>query len=216
MNKLKLNPEQLIVINGNDGRREDILKIYFSIFNKKAEVELPPAIAAHVETYTVEDMLKHKFDEGMKRLEERVFDSEEHRERCKAYERKCFELDRKNYFNLSSALGDLSSRGANYILLDGNHRANAAALAHKPLPCIEIANEADFEEMTRMDEAGELINLNTHNNKTFRDWMNEFYQSLLSTGKPDIMTLWERTNRLVESGEIPKYMIEAYKRTAKA
>lgn len=178
MEKKILQPGQIIVPGEYELGEEQILKIYFGVFNRRCGEIMPPAIVAH---HSKGDRLKY-------------------------YGASSNEAVIRNY---KEKLERLISQGAEYFLLDGNHRTVAAALTHNPIFVLELQTDKDLKEINKMVESGRLY-----------DWVHEDEDSLLkivnafensaSDSLKHMVTVEERVKQLVSNYDLPKYMQDIY------
>lgn len=98
-------------------------------------------------------------------------------------------------------LSALYSRGAHYILIDGNHRALGAHLAGETITALEAENDQDIETFRRMAQTGELFNY-PHGNHSFDDLVELFYDFCVSHPP---RTAAERSKLVLEHQDCPPY-----------
>lgn len=200
MEKKLVKPEQLFVPGEYEPSSDAILKIYFRIFEAGHGSILPPVLVLHK-------------DVNGARVREWNDDP--------YFVRVCGALN--------NAIESKIDAGAEYFLLDGNHRAIAATLCHRPISVLELQVNEDVDKAQEMVESGELFDLpiiiKQHNLKEltekfkehlrsyFLEWvMSQLHNNLdLANNVP--LTLMERVDSLALDGGkyLPRYMIEKYK-----
>jgi hypothetical protein len=104
-----------------------------------------------------------------------------------------------------------------FYLIDGNHRGLAAALCRKRIQALEIETDADLDELEKMVERGEYIDLPSFPLDSYdHGWLPTRLGALVTELEErhqgrEILTLDERTERLAAEGQIPDYMISRYR-----
>lgn len=195
MKKIILQPNQLIVPGEGGVSNYDILNIYFRVFSNGQGKILPPTIAVHKEIANI------------------VFLPEEYKDE---------ELwQRRNYENFNRILNSNYGVGAEYFLLDGNHRTIAATLTNNPIIALEMQEDEDIQKVKTMVEKGELFNwtisgdslkkicnnLKEHLYEYFINNVEGFYCKEIYNFP---LTVKDRIDKLVTNKEIPDYMINKY------
>ncbi|MBN1156137.1 hypothetical protein JXA85_00840 [Candidatus Woesearchaeota archaeon] len=204
MERIMLQPEQIIVPDEYELGDESILKIYFRVFDKGHGGDLPPAIVTKAGSI---QGFKEKLEECYGDWETRNPDDVAAR--------------RKDYIELFGILNQHP-----YMLIDGNHKTAAATLTHNRISALELQTDIDFEEIQRMIELGELFDFKRPERNL--DKLRESYvaQCLglpgstlppsLTLGTHSLLkytkTIRERVDDLTSSGDLPQYMIERYRR----
>lgn len=107
-------------------------------------------------------------------------------------------------------LDDFVKNGAEYFLLDGNHKAVAAALTHNPILALELQAEGDILEIQRMVERGDLFDWN-HESQSLVEIANQF-EDYTSEYLDKMKTVEERVRLLTSNGDLPQYIKERYLR----
>jgi len=104
----------------------------------------------------------------------------------------------------------LLDQGAEYLLIDGKHRATAATLTHKEIRGFLIKTNKDIEEAISMVKNGEVRDFH-HRWEDMRNLKMEFYK--FCSSRPEATkTLKDRVDEFVSNREIPEYMIDRYTR----
>jgi len=93
---------------------------------------------------------------------------------------------------------------ASYYLIDGNHRAVAAALTHNPIYAIELQNDKDLNKVRKMVKCGELFEFN-RDETSLQELVLEFDDYLLNNIE-DCMTIQQRVDKLTSNGDLPEYI----------
>jgi len=201
MKRIELQPNQIIVPGEYKLGNESILKLYFRIFDRGHGKDVPPAIVIHRKTV---DMF----------LNPAELDREDINYRA----------DITRYKNYNRIIENAFRSGANYFLLDGNHKSVAATLTHNPISALELKLDKDTQRGKRMVESGDLFNW-TVPGETLRQTMGKLRDHLLeymirSIG-PRIffgevvdsypLTIRERTEQLISNGDLPEYMVDRYR-----
>ena len=192
MKNARLLPEQIIVPGEFDVHDEAILKIYFRIFERGHGTDMPPLLVAH---YTSANMLATPGE----------FDSSIYMPGADFYEM------------CNRTLRNAFSSGAEYFLLDGNHKSIAATLANKPIQVLELERGDDYQQLEKMVQTGELFNWDIPG-KNLEESMRGLKFALmndLDRSNPLPLTLKERVDGLVLDGKVPKYMADLYHGKAK-
>ncbi|HAN09257.1 MAG TPA: hypothetical protein DCP90_01430 [Clostridiales bacterium] len=96
---------------------------------------------------------------------------------------------------------------AEYFLLDGSHKTTAADLTDSKCKVMIIENNEDIEVAKGMETTGEVFEYRTGNYsiESMQNWLTRHFSE-----KMMFQTVEEKTAKLVESKEIPEYMIKYY------
>ena len=185
MKERSLGPNQVIVPEYQIGNLT-ILKLYFRAL-RKDETDVPsPVLVARP--------------------------SRSHREFIQ--KRSVNPAETEAFFDAIDAL--VADRDAFY-LLDGSHRGLAAALCRKRIQALEIETDADLDELDAMVERGDYIDLPSFPLDAYdHGWLPTRLGALVTELEErhqgsEILTLEERTERLVAEGHVPYYMISRYR-----
>lgn len=97
---------------------------------------------------------------------------------------------------------------AEYFLLDGTHKTTAATLAHELIPVIIFKSDKDIKDARKLTEAGEIINLTISDTitKNLKELSRYFSKTKV------LQTVVEKTEKMVRTHKLPKYMIRFYKK----
>jgi len=199
MERKLLQPEQLIVPGEYKLGNELVLKIYFRLFNSGHGEDLPPVIVVHNET--VSDFYAKDSSELRKKDPNYL------------YFKRCYEA-----FN--QALANKIGAGAEYFLLDGNHKSVAATLSHSPIFSLELESDVDFHQGKRLVESGDLFNW-TIPGDSLEEAVNRLRDRLFECGCLDasnfypktLKTVKQRVDELTSNADLPSHMVEIYHRT---
>ncbi len=96
-----------------------------------------------------------------------------------------------------------------YFLLDGSHKTTAATLCHKKINAIILETNKDFAKAKQLAKKGEFFGWHKIEN-SMKEAINELTQH--HTKSKNILTIEEKTKLLVKNKNIPKYMIDFYKK----
>ena len=199
MKKLILNPEQVIVPGEYELGSEAILKIYFRVFSRGLGGYLPPVIVAH------RDFVDMSLNLGELDISHINYGN-----------RKTF------YNNFNRILQRAYDAGAEYFLLDGNHKSVSATLAGEPLSALEVQVDEDIHKVKRMVETGELFDWPISGetiddiHAQLKDHLKYYLSHVQGIHLPGKtidsipLTVKERVDLLVSNGDLPHYMIERY------
>ena len=129
------------------------------------------------------------------------------------------------YENYNNILQNALNSGAEYFLLDGNHRSVAATLTHNPLSALELQVNEDIERGKQMVESGKLFNWTIPGESLdesmaeLRDYLGRYLRynvkgiHLIGTVIDTFpLTVKERVDLLTANGDLPQYMKERYHR----
>lgn len=187
MRPLSLKPQQIIVPFEFLVGSERMLRIYFHIVRKGAPDLLPPVLVARP-THSDRKFIRTRAPKD--------------------------DLDVESFF---AEVDRLATEHDAVYLVDGNHRAVAAALCRRPVAALEIERDADLEELEAMVERGDYFDLPAFPMHYFdHEMLPTQLGTLITTleerhlGK-EILTLDERTRRLAEQQEIPAFMARHYR-----
>jgi len=171
---------------------ESLLQVYYQIFKNDCEKCLPPVLIVK------ESMLDVRINPEDECTRER--------------------LGMESVREYHKLLGKTFHDGAEYFLLDGNHRAVAAALCHKSLSSMIIETEKDIKTLRRLAQHGEIFNLPSVINHPFREiskdyksaMIDYFQQCFSHNHSPQRIlrgfSLKERVSYLARNDELPGYM----------
>ena len=186
MKQLALSPDQVIVPFELLVGEERMLRLYFRIMRARAEELLPPVLVARP------------------RLSDREF----------ILERSVSVPDAQRFFAKIDRL--VEERGAVY-LIDGNHRGVAATLCHRPLTAFDVEDDRDLRRIETMGKNGEYLELPPFPTDYFEaGWIRGELRSIVTRLEEreegsEVLTLEDRTRRLVEQRLVPDYMIRWYR-----
>jgi hypothetical protein len=157
--RLALMPAQVLATDElvpNDGLP---FKIYYRIFREGAGNCLPPIIVGN----QIGRRMEESFGQGY--------------ERWQREEAGLVETRRREYGILFQRL-----RETPYYILDGNHRALAAALNRRELTALQLDSDQDLSELDRMVTTGELFSF-PHNAETVEESEALFIQRALNLNR---------------------------------
>jgi len=179
MRKLTLRPEQILVPGEYELGDLEILEHYFKIFNGGSAESVIPVIVAH---QSLGDHQAEYF---------RV--SENNR------------IVIRDYWD---KLKDYVKEGAEYFLLDGNHRAIASVLTHQPISTLQLEKEPDLREIWDLAEEDKSFRW-PHGFNSLEKIVNKF-EGRCVDNLWRMMTVKERVDNLSFSSRLPPYMKERY------
>ena len=226
MRQLELKPEQIIVPGEYELGSESILKIYFRIFDKGHGIDLPPVIVVgqstegqknkeylnrlrgsycHIKNYLgyqLEELPQNFTEEDVNTL----LNNGLKREIDAMNKYKIQDLVDYRFPELKRRYAQLIEKTsqASYYLIDGNHRAVAAALTHNPIYAIELQNDKDLNKVRKMVKCGELFEFN-RDETSLQELVLEFDDYLLNNIE-DCMTIQQRVDKLTSNGDLPEYI----------
>ncbi len=134
MERKLLSPEQIIVPGEYELGNDRILEIYFRLFDKGYAAAVPPVIVARKDLIISEEQRKERLEEEIRiaavegLLNEIVFLP--------------YALGHRTAMCATNILRELygkfneKTKGAEYYLIDGNHRTAAAELTHNPISAL--------------------------------------------------------------------------------
>ncbi len=200
MERKILLPEQIIVPGEYEVSNELILKIYFRVFDRGHGRDLPPVIVVHKEMYDI------------------FLDVTELDPRNINYRN-----DKSFYENYNRIVRNAYAAGAEYFLLNGNHRSIAATLTQQSISALEIRVDEDIRTGNQMVETGELFDepivdetLNDSRLKLkghLKEYLLSNVEGIRSIGKvidTFPLTVKERVDLLVSNDNLPEYMKKRY------
>jgi hypothetical protein len=100
---------------------------------------------------------------------------------------------------------------AEYFLMDGSHKATAAALSHRRVPAVVIERNQDFKEAKKLIRAGEIFGWYSVEN-SIEDAIEKLAKHHFRT--KGFLTVEEKTRMLVKDGKLPRYMVSYYRKHA--
>jgi hypothetical protein len=100
---------------------------------------------------------------------------------------------------------------AEYFLLDGTHKTTAAALTHSLIPVIVFRNNEDIKEAKKLVGKGEIFSLTVGSTirENLEDLRKHFFKTMI------FQTVAEKTEKMVKTQILPKYMIDVYVKNKK-
>jgi len=181
MQYLTLQPEQILVPGEYELGNPETLEHYFELFEKGRAESIVPVIVAH------NSLGDHQNEYFGVSENNRVLIGD--------------------YWN---RLKDYVDKGAEYFLLDGNHRAVASVLTHQPISSLRLQTESDIREILDLAEKNKSFRW-PHGFNSLRKIVNDFeYACMEHLSK--MMTVKERVERLSTSIHLPTYMKERYRK----
>ncbi|MBI4152221.1 hypothetical protein HY495_00790 [Candidatus Woesearchaeota archaeon] len=122
----------------------------------------------------------------------------------------------ERYFTLNPRIvGDYRNRvqsyinkGAEYFLLDGNHRAVASALTDHPIDTLELQSDEDIKKFRKMVERGELFDWEQESGSLIE--IVDDFEFFCWEHLDEMMTVEERVKQLTSNGDLPQYMTDKY------
>lgn len=216
MKQLTLHPKQ--IITGEDGLSDlNLLQVYHRICERGHYSDFPPILVVDAYTHSIDVLLQEKREEeraGIKRhLEDLrcaldsgaivpIYDIERSKEEIRSKYAQTLET----YRELMNRLQELTSRGATYLLVDGNHRSTAVALTGSHISALELQTDADILAIRNLVAEGMLFNFN-RNEKTVKELVLHWYECY-NDFVNDVKTVPERVQKLISDGDLPHYMIK--------
>ena len=104
---------------------------------------------------------------------------------------------------------EIEQSGADYFLIDGNHKTVAAALCHVAPNVLELETNQDLEEARKMVVRGKLFDF-PHKKDDLIKIADSFVEFVFR--KDYVRTLPQRVDELTSNGDLPQYMKERYHR----
>jgi len=100
---------------------------------------------------------------------------------------------------------------AEYFLLDGTHKTTAAALTHSLIPVIVFRNNEDIKEAKKLVGKGEIFSLTVGSTikENLEDLRKHFFKTMI------FQTVAEKTEKMVKTKILPRYMIDVYVKNKK-
>ncbi|MBI2665757.1 hypothetical protein HYX12_04000, partial [Candidatus Woesearchaeota archaeon] len=146
MQRIILEPEQIIVPGECELGDESILKIYFRIFEKGHGEDLPPVIVVSNDIIKPRSR-RGRLNEEIRRIkmaenEKRIVSNPYYGGSSYTFAEPVIRNIRERYAKLEEKLGS-----APYYLIDGNHRTTAATLTHSPIYALELQTNRDLNEV---------------------------------------------------------------------
>lgn len=193
MKRISLQPHQIIT-SELFFASEPLLQVYYRIFKADCEKCLPPILVAE------KNRLNVKIDPNGKKVD--------------------YRLGTAGIDKYHQLLEKTFSKGAGYFLLDGNHRAVAAALCNTSLDSFLIEDEKDIKKLRRLAQHGELFNLPPELMKPFTEMSEDYTSAMISlfqasfmhaSGDPDqnspkSFSLKDRVSYLARNNHLPIYI----------
>ena len=99
--------------------------------------------------------------------------------------------------------------GAEYFLLDGNHKTCAATLAFKPIPALVMEKDRDFQEAKELAKKGEIFGWHKVD-KSMKDAVRNLATHHFGTKR--FMTVEEKTKYMIDDGKFPRYMVTFFRK----
>ncbi|MBI2145897.1 hypothetical protein HYU22_00980 [Candidatus Woesearchaeota archaeon] len=123
---------------------------------------------------------------------------------------RALELFSEDQSDAQRLYSELRQPGADYFLIDGNHRAVAAALCHVAPNVLELETDQDLNEVRKMVEGGGLFDF-PHTERRLSSIADEFVRFLFRRRSSNYFgTLQERIDALISNGDLPRYMTQKY------
>lgn len=204
MKRITLHPNQVIVPGEYYLGDEQVLQIYFRIFNGGGGELLPRVVVVN---NTI----------GSRERQERLWREVHVIQADAAAGRTISVYGSEPYLSADSAIGTLVQKyeqlnaalsNAPYFLIEGNHTTAAAALAHRPIYAVELETDADLGEVRRMVDRGELFHFR-RSETTLLDLIADFERQGLEHSE-HIRTVEQRVCALVANQDVPQYMVDRY------
>ena len=202
MKRLTLTPEHVLATDTSFPEDNLAFQIYYRVFAKGGEDALPPIIVGTINSPGEWiARLELKYTEWVERDPDFV------------------SLRRREYNIAFKKLRDIP-----HFILDGNHRALAAALNRQAFTALEIESDRDLNEIERMVSNGEILSF-PHMVRNVKELEGEFikYALNLSDVPPKhglnaskkieiapLLTVATRAYELYANERIPSYMRKAY------
>ncbi len=240
MRTLTLPPEQVLVPGEYELHSEDLLKVYFRIFERGHGQDLPPVLVCPSNLLSLSErsslylgpvreslgwlrshlggwLADYTEDDSIDSLLAKVRAARSgvsgvHYGYCEDVERDMLEY-RERIAAFEQRIGECS-----YFLLDGNHRSAAATLAHQPIYALEIKTDEDLAEARRMVDRGELFNFERPESSvkevytSFVHYLVGEQASQFAGHMDDLRTVKERIDGFASGDDLPGYMKERYSR----
>ena len=200
--RFTLKPMQVLATDELAPEEESSLRIYYSVFRNDGGDCLPPII---VGTIRSANEWIYRLEKGYARWERK--------------EPRMVDTRRREYQILFRAL-----RGTPHYILDGNHRALAAALNHRELKVLDVESDGDLFEIERMVTAGELFSF-PHKARSLEELEGLFIQHFLNLNNipPNhsleasenltvrrLVPVATRAYELCTHNQLPAYMVARY------
>ncbi len=202
MKKLTLTPDQILATDDSVPDCDQLFKTYHRVFAGGEGESLPPIIVGTIKSPS--EWIR-RLQDGYSRWEQKHSD--------------ILRMRRKEYQILFSML-----RKIPYYILDGNHRALAAALNRRALKVLQIDSDQDLAEIERMISGGQLLSF-PHEGQSVEALEGEFIRHFLNlsdvppnhnlnaTNVVEVVRLVPVATRaydLVTSNKVPRYMVKNY------
>ncbi len=211
MRKLTLKPDEVLSTGYGEIRDMEVLKRYFMIDSKGHAGDWPPIIVVKSEPQA--EMVAD-FESKVRRFLLQN-ESEGYRQERRATLAEAFRRDYRKFL-------ELAEKAPNF-LVDGNHRAVAATLAHQNIGAIVLERDEDFGEVGKMVEKGELFGFRDGKYGFVDALRNSFVARCLgidggSLTMPnndvyleDASNIKDLAKLLVSTGDLPEHMVRFYK-----
>jgi hypothetical protein len=108
-----------------------------------------------------------------------------------------------------NALNALIERGAEYVLLDGNHSSTAEALCSPSISVIQISTKNDLREIREMAKTGEIRKFPHH-----EDNVPDMLGSFMLRSDVEFISLKDVIEECIEHSYFPDFMVEQYTQAA--
>ncbi|MBI2558278.1 hypothetical protein HYW20_03065 [Candidatus Woesearchaeota archaeon] len=116
-----------------------------------------------------------------------------------AHSQKMLGDELQDYQGIRDKAVNLMTTGANYILLDGNHKTAAATLTHNPIHALQLETDDDLAEVRRMVTRGELFDFKRPET-SLDELVNAFYE-YCKNHIDEFNTVRERIDKLTSNHE---------------
>ncbi len=204
MKRITLTPAQVFATNEFDAEAELALKIYYRVFQRGSGECLPPILVGTIKSPS----------EWVRRLEQGY-------ERWERDEQETVQMRRREYWILFQKLREIP-----YYILDGNHRALAAALNRRNLNALQVDSDEDLSSINWMLAEGELFSF-PHKAKSIETLEGLFVQHFLNLNNippnhalvtsqklsvEELVPVATLADELCRQKKLPSYMARNYAR----
>ena len=204
MQLITLQPTQIIVPGERHLWSDDLLKVYFRMFDKGHGEDLPPVIVAK-NNLVSSDGRNARLEDVVEKLSS--WGSSRGRQEYTALQ--ITEITQA-YAKFEEIIGR-----SPFYLIDGNHRSVAATLTSSPIYALELESNRDIAEIKRMVIRGELFNFERPENALMGIVL-AFEKHILGNDMgndmhiEECMTVKETVDKLASSQILPQYMKDRY------